>query len=72
MYDDFAVHEWQIAKLISEQVKLARKTKTLTRVEKREFRVRARKISLLLSRQRREIQSEIRKWYGPQIHSYLS
>lgn len=73
MYDDFAVHEWQIAELISEQAKLARKKTALTCVEKWEFRVRARKIRRLLLRQRREIQSGRRKWQHPlRENAYLS
>jgi hypothetical protein len=57
MDDDFLAQEWQILKLISEQSKLACKKDPLTPVEEQEFRTRARKIRLLLSQTRSEIQN---------------
>ena len=64
MHDEFLAQDWQIFKLISEQANLARKKEALTPVEKREFRMRARKIRLLLSQTRSEIQKRAWRWRG--------
>ncbi len=48
MYDDFLVHNWELASLIYEQSKLTSKATALTPDEERLFRVRGKRIEQLL------------------------
>lgn len=49
-----SITDVSLARLIYEQTKLVSKGSALTPAEKRQFRTRAKKINLLLRRQRRE------------------